>query len=330
MRRLFALLFFVTLLLPPAACAQTPAWADKLFGSATTHDFGVQARGAQLKHKFKMTNIYKVPLHITDMRVTCGCLTATPSTKVLQPNETAWLEVNMDASRFTGPKTIRIYITVGPEYISTATLTVSANARSDVVFNPGEIDFGLVSRGQTPTKHIDVEYAGGLDWRVSEIVKNGSAPFELKVEELPPDRTRNRGYRIFATLKADAAAEKFKQDVLLKTNDPASPTLSFSILGSVQAPLTVTPEALMLAGAKVGEVEKKNVIIRGSRPFRILGVEGQGEGVSAVLPTTAETTHIVEVRFQPTRPGEVHRELILRTDMDGGTAKIVVDGKGVE
>lgn len=321
-----ALLFLV----PPQASGQAGAWGDKIFGGEVTHDFGVQPRGAQLKYKFKMTNIYKVPLEITDVRVSCGCLTAQPSTKVLKPSETAWLTVNMDASRFVGPKTIRIFVTVGPEYVSTATLTVSANARSDVVFNPGEIDFGLVSRGQTPTRQIDVEYAGVLDWRVSDIVKSSTAPFELKVQDLPGEGARARGYRIFATLKSDAPPEKFKQEVILKTNDPSSPTLTFYILGHIQAPLSVSPAAIKVAGAKVGALETRQVVLRGSRPFRLVGVEGQGDGVTVTLPTTTASTHLVEIHFQPMRPGEVRRELTLRTDLDGGAVRVVVDGSGVD
>jgi hypothetical protein len=328
MRRLFLALSLFSAAAAPAA-AQTTAWADKLFGGVNTHDFGVQPRGSQLKHKFKIANIYKVPLEITDIRVSCGCLTATPSKKVLQPNEVGSLDINMDGTRFVGPKTIRIFVTVGPEFVSTATLTVSANARMDVVFNPGEIDFGLVSRGQAPVRHIDVEYAGSFDWRVLEIVKSAASPFDLKVADLTTG-PGVRGYRITATLKPDAPADKFKQEIILKTNDPSAPVLTFNILGNIQAPLTVEPKALNLAGVKVGELETKRIVLKGSRPFRLVGVDGQGDGVSVVLPTTAESTHLIEVRFQPTRPGDVHREIVLRTDADGESVRVVVDGAAVE
>src|SRR4051812_1320123 len=56
----------------PAAAQQSSAWADKLFGGDLVHDFGVVPRGAQLKYSFKMTNIYKVPLEISSVRVSCG------------------------------------------------------------------------------------------------------------------------------------------------------------------------------------------------------------------------------------------------------------------
>ena len=54
-----------------ALVATTPAfsmedgWAKKLFKEQTAHDFGTVARGAQLYHRFPVTNIYAVPLEIT-------------------------------------------------------------------------------------------------------------------------------------------------------------------------------------------------------------------------------------------------------------------------
>src|SRR5207237_4297320 len=78
MRKL-TLAWMAVLSLTSALHAQQPAWADKLFGSETVHDFGTVGRGAQLRYTFKMTNIYKVPLEITDVRVQCGCVKAEPA-----------------------------------------------------------------------------------------------------------------------------------------------------------------------------------------------------------------------------------------------------------
>src|SRR5262245_57784647 len=95
------------------ASAQTGAWADKLFAGKTSHSFGTAARGTQLHHEFTLTNIYSVPLEITNVRSSCGCLTATPSVKSLKPKETATLNINVDTRKFSGPKTFNIFVTVG-------------------------------------------------------------------------------------------------------------------------------------------------------------------------------------------------------------------------
>ena len=321
--RKVALALLAGLMFSPAAIAQQPAWADKLFSGEVTHDFGTVARGAQLKHSFKVTNIYKVPLEITEVRVSCGCVRAEASAKILQPNESATLNITMDARQFVGSKTVRVYFTVGPKFISTTTLTVSANARGDIAFGPSEIDFGNMHRGQTPTRPIDVEYVGGMvDWNVTEIVKNAAAPFELKVERLPAPR---KGYRILATMKADAPTGSFKQEVVLKTNDPAAPLLTFPIVGNVQAGLAVSPSPVLVKGSKVGESQTKNVFVRASRPFRVTAVEGQGDGITVDIPNRQDTTQILTVHVNPTKAGEIRRKLLIRTDLDGDSTPLMIE-----
>jgi hypothetical protein len=100
--------------------------ANKLF-EQTTKDFGTCQRGAQLKHRFKITNIYAVPLDITDVRYSSHCVYCVLSHKTLKPQESGYLEVTMDAGRFTGDKTVPIFVTVGPN-VSTAELTVRAKS----------------------------------------------------------------------------------------------------------------------------------------------------------------------------------------------------------
>ena len=123
MRKLVLPLLISFLVCATARAQESGAWADKLFGGQNTHDFGTVARGSQLKHTFKMTNIWKVPLELTDVKISCGCLKAEPSTKQLQPGETGTFTIFMDAKQFSGPKIIHVKVTVGPKYISTASLT---------------------------------------------------------------------------------------------------------------------------------------------------------------------------------------------------------------
>jgi hypothetical protein len=326
--RKVVLALLTAVLVPQTGVAQTTAWADKLFGGTTTHDFGVVPKGAQLKHTFQMTNIYSVDLEITQIRVSCSCLTAKASTTLLKPNETATVEINMDGRQFSGPKTIRIYISVGPKYVSTAILTVTANSRQDVVFVPGELDFGNVARGQALTRTIDVEYVGSLDWYVKEIVKSAAAPFELKVEELPrqPNQPPRRGYRLLATLKPDATPGPFKQEILLKTNDPASPVLTFNVLGTIQATLSVSPASLAISDLRVGESQTKKVIIRADRSFHILGIDGLGDGITAEVPDREDSTMILSVTIAPTKAGEFRRQLTIRTDLDKESASVTIQG----
>jgi hypothetical protein len=311
---------------------QSPEWADKLFAAGgTSHNFGNVPCGAVLHYRFAMTNIYAVPLQITGTRVSCGCVTVTPSTQILQPRETAHIDVHMDARRFTGPKTVNIFITVGPEYTSTATLQVSANSRADVVFNPGQVSFGAVPAGQTATQSIDVEYAGVLDWRITGITPH-SFPLDVQYRELYR-RPGQVGYRLQVTLTGKAPPGSFKHELYLQTNDPASTLVPVLVEGTVQASLTVLPAAVPLRNAKVGQEAIHKVLLssNATREFRIVAVEGTGNGLTVDFPTAADRGQkIITIKWRPTQPGSFRQELLIRTDLDGGaTAKVLVEGNAL-
>src|SRR5262249_45195253 len=148
---------------------------------------------------------------------------ATAAKRVLEPLESTTIDVTMDARRFTGGKTVGITITVGPDFISAAQLQVSANSRADIVFNPGQVSFGTVTRGQAVSQIIDVEYAGALAWQVTEVSAK-ELPLDVSLSQLYREPGKV-GYRLKVTLKADAPVGALKGDVFLKTNDPASPLL---------------------------------------------------------------------------------------------------------
>jgi RNA polymerase sigma factor (sigma-70 family) len=119
---------------------EAPAsWGDKLFKAvgSTRHDFGTIPRGGTIVHRFHFKNIYKVPLEITSVRVSCGCVTTRQSTTTLKPDETGFIDVSMDTRRFSGNRTARVYVTFGNDYVTTATLTVQAVVCQDKAAESG-------------------------------------------------------------------------------------------------------------------------------------------------------------------------------------------------
>lgn len=307
----------------PPVFTQSPPWAQKIFMGVQFHDFGTCPHGAQLKHRLAMKNIYAVALQITDIRSSCGCLSYKASAPVLQPKEEGYIDLVMDAARFNGQKSVSLYVTVGPQFVSTAVIQVNANSRSDVVFNPGGIDFGNVSGGVAPIKSIDVEYAGVLDWRVVEIVKSKSAPFTVSAVEMYRQskgllKNGKVGYQLQVALNADAPAGFFRQELLLRTNDPASPLLTVYVEGKVQAGLKVTPDNVKFDTVKAGTKSSRKIVVTGAQPFRIVGIDGIGNGIQADWPTQPAAAHVVNVYCDSAQPGDIARKLIVHTDSGKG------------
>ncbi len=302
-------------------------WAEKLFETKTEHNFGNVAHGTQMLHKFAFKNIYAVPLDVTITRISCGCTTASSSIQRVDPQGTGTIDVNMNARVFTGPRTVRVSVrfSKGQEFYSTADLVISANSRPDIVFNPGEVSFGVVAQGQSAAQDITVEYAGAFDWKVKEVVANG-LPVETKLEQL---RTQPGlvGYKVSVSLKSDAPAGSLKGEMYLKTNDPASPLLPVLIEANVQAALTVAPTTARIS-PRVNEVRTATVSVRGNRAFRILSVDGTGEGVTVVdrLPDQPAETHRLTIRVQKGEAGDFKRKLQIKTDLQTAPVLVAVEG----
>jgi hypothetical protein len=315
--RTLALAAAVYVMCAAPAPAQQPSepWANKLFMNNTVHDFGNVARGAQLKYSFPIKNIYAVPLEITSISVSCGCVTATYSKKLLQPQEEGTLEITMDGKRLTGAKTVTVSVQVGPEYISTATLKVSANPLRDVVFNPGEFNFGLVQQGQQPTQTVDVEYAGSLDFRIKEVVKPADAPFTVTVQEF--ERRAGRvGYRMTVKLNADAPGGAFKHDLVLKTNHPATDVMTVVVDGNIQAALRAAPSLVNLNAIKVNQARTFKVQVLGNRPFKITDFKTDGKDITVELPKDALVIHTLTMTCTAATVGELKRQVTFITDLD--------------
>jgi hypothetical protein len=320
-----------TAALAPAQGTGQP-WAEKMFTGGLTHDFGTVPKGAQLSKDFVITNIYAVRMEITKIQSACGCVSASAPKRVLEPRESTTITVRMDAKRFSGPKAVGVSVTVGPEFISVAQIKVSANSRADVVFNPGEVNFGTVTRGATPSQVIDVEYAGVLPWQVTEVVAK-DVPYTIAIKETyrrPPNGkiAGQVGYRMTATLKPDAPLGALKHDVFLKTNDPASPMVPVLIEANVQSPLTVSPALLSLGAVKINTALTRRVVLRGTRPFRVTGVEGTGAGIElgAALPANEAEVHTITFKCELDAPGGFKRELKISTTLQATPVVVTIEG----
>jgi Protein of unknown function (DUF1573) len=106
-------------------------WANKLFGAPANHvhHFGTVQRGKKLQHEFEVTNIYRVPLEITDIRSGSSIARADADKKFLQPGEKTKIILTLDAGSFTGTRSGAFFVTFGPNFISTAKLTWTANSK---------------------------------------------------------------------------------------------------------------------------------------------------------------------------------------------------------
>jgi hypothetical protein len=318
----------------PAQQPSGPPWAHKLFlpdilqnprqppPPVLGHNFGAVPKGTLCKHTFTLTNIYDVPLQVIDTNPGCACLTAYPPQRVLQPTESAEFTVTMDTKVLNpGPNSRVLKVTVGgQDFQNTATFRFDVDARADVMLTPGELALGTVPAGGNKSASVLIDYQGRQpNWAVTGVVP-AAGPLDVRVE--PAGRNK---YRLTAALKPNAAAGRVSERVSLTTTDPSLPVVQVPVTGVVLAPVTVSSATVTFdRPVRVGEKDERAVLVRSNNvPFQVRAVADPGDGVSVEPFGFAAPTQRVVIRFQPTRPGPVRKELRLETDLPGKPAVTV-------
>ena len=296
---------------PNVGTTSPPPAEGKMFGELS-HDFGIEPRGSQLLHRFVWRNTTDKAMELVEYQRSCGCTSVTITPKVVEPGELGNIEMLMDTKPFAGEKTVNLSLVFGPGKLVSAQFQVKAFSRGDIVYNPGHFGFGVINAGATPTAVVDIEYAGSLDFKILGVAEQ-PAGLDVKITE-SYRRTGGVGYQISTTLTSELASGDYKQTVQLRTNDPSNPILPVLVDATVRSAVTVVPDKLFFGTVKAGGTMNRRVTVRSPTPFKVLAIEGQGPGLSAVVPQTTNAVQSILVQWRPVDTGEMRAELRIRTD----------------
>jgi len=317
-RRGWAVAGAVSLLLFCAAPGQAQDWARAMFDH-TTHDFGVVARGAKVEHRFVVENIYEEDAHIKSVSSSCGCSTPHVSKRTLKTWEKSEILVELDTRGFLGRKDATITVAFDRPFTAEVQLHVHAYIRSDIVVQPGSVEFGSVSQGAGATRELTVSYAGRNDWRI-ERVEYANPGIEARVVET--DRTPGKvSYKLSVKLKKNAPPGYLQDQLVLITNDfnARSSRVPVAVKGLVASALTVRPSPLLMGVTEAGRAVTRNLVVQGRASFRVIAVRSSDERFQCKVPTEAKTVHILPVTFLANNvtPGRLGATICVETDLAG-------------
>lgn len=302
-----------------AAQASAQEWAEKMF-STLEHDFGTVARGSDQVFRFEVTNLYKQDMTLTDVRSSCGCTAPTLENKVIKTHEKGYVvaRFNTRTPPHMGQNGATLTVTLGAPYFAEVQLHVHGNIRSDVVFNPGAIEFGDVNEGEAGEKSITVDYAGRSNWEIVDVTNEND---NFAVELVETARTAGRvSYTLGVKLKAGLPAGYIKDQLTVVTNDsrPENQRIPLFVSGHIRPEFSVTPERLVLGELEPGKEITKKIVVRGREPFKITDIAcGEGEQDCFTFETDKDSkaVHFVEVKFRAgENPGKIQTPIRILTD----------------
>src|SRR5260370_40530470 len=132
-------MFRYSLVFVAGLCAAGPTAAasgtDQMF-QELSKDFGSVPRGPTLQHAFHLKNNSANVVHIANVRVSCGCVSAYALKETLQAGEESAVLASMDTTKFTGVKSVTVYVLFDAPRTEEVRLWVRANGRDDVSVYP--------------------------------------------------------------------------------------------------------------------------------------------------------------------------------------------------
>lgn len=296
-----------------AAPALSATWADALFDEFSK-DFGSVPRGPTQKHSFRVVNNTRGNVRIASIRPSCGCVSTEVGKTQLKPGEVTHITALMDTTRFTGPRTVTIYVQFDQPAFEEVRLWVQANARNDFALTPDTLAFGHIKRGGTPTASVQIFFYGSNETAITEVKceSNYIKPRVREVRRLDSEVV----YELTARLRADTPVGKWYTDVWLKTNNPGMPQFRVPLTVEIESALSVSPETVVFGPIKTKTEGEKRVIVRGVKPFKIVKVIGADEQLSVRDNTTeARPIHVLTIKLKAGKPGEWRKSLRVLTDL---------------
>ena len=296
--------------------ATSQDWARKMF-KVTEHDFGTVARGAAAEFAFEFENPYEEDLRVAGVRTSCGCTTPIITKKELKTFEKSKIIAKYNTRSFLGQKGATVTVIFDKPFYAEVQLEVSGYIRSDIVFDPGKVDFGEVDQFSTVEQSLDLTYAGRSDWKVVD-VRSNSKHFEVVLDET--ERANGKvGYKMKVRLKDDTPAGHFQDQLTLITDDNRLKTIPLLVQGNVVSPLTVAPSSLFLGVLQPGQSVTKQLVVKSKRPFRILKIECEDGCFEFKTPGDKKNPlHFVPVKFTADSAGKIAQKIKIETDLGSG------------
>ena len=298
-----------------AAPAASDEWALKMFAERS-HDFGVVARGAAVKHRIEIKNPYEQTVHVSSVGTSCGCSAGSIEERTIEPGESTFVEVSMDTKRFTRNKDSNVIVRFDAPRPAEVRIPVKMYVRTDVVLTPGEVNFGAVDKAAGATRTVDVAYAGRDTWTIRGVEGlEDSGVLSAEIEELT--RTPGGGnltgqvrYRLSVTLDPSAKVGPVRERLVLVTDDATNPYVPVLVEGTVEDDINVRD--LDFGLLTPGQSKTMNVVLRGREPFGIDGIAcaGDRECFEVRLPKNERTVHVLPLTFTaPAEPGRFRDEI---------------------
>lgn len=287
--------------------ALTAAAAPRIVAPQGTFSFGWRDAAETVTNRFVVRNEGDAPLHLTDIRFSCGCARAEPERRLLLPGEETTLEMRLALHGLYGPQRKSVTISSNDPETPYLSLWIEGEARAAVCLDPMNVSFGRVDPREAPTP-IPVRLAGYLTNVTITAASSDNPAFSVTVA---PDG------RLLTVLPPQLPAPGAHRALVRVTlSDPAQPPLAVHLYAWLDDALRVVPSALAFRPGSE-PASTRLVIVRPGTAARFRVTEAcidGGSGEARALPRPDGSYQIAVERVIPDTLA-TNAALVIRTDL---------------
>ena len=322
--QILCVLLFCLATSPTTAIAEN--WAEKMF-PVRSHDFRSVGRGAKSEYRFEITNPYEQDVHIASVRTSCGCTTPTINKRTLRTHETGEIIAALNTDSFIGQKSATVTVTFDRPSFAEVKLKVSGYIRTDISFDPPEMNFGEFQSGETPEREVTITHVGNPNWEITDVRSHCR---QLKVRLLSVERSsRKVEYRMSVRLEGAMPDGEMRERITLISNDPNFPTTEMLLFGRSEPLVSVSPAAVSLGDVTAEGIKEQRLIVKSEEPFEVRNVLCEDPRIEFEVGAGKKKVHFVKMRFRGNGSADsVAQEVQIVTDLaNSGIASCIVTGR---
>lgn len=200
-------------------------------------DFGKVKQGKVLTHAFKFVNEGDETLTIDRVRTSCGCTAVLVSKKEIPPGEEGELKVTFNTRGYAGKLSKYIYVDTNDPTQKSKQITVSVDIevppQPRIALDRYSHDLGLFLEDEEVRTRTKIKNTGELELQVTCSHKDASFFADGKEVSFPLKIRAGKEAEVEIRIPPRGRKGMIREYILMKSNDPIRPTLSFYLSGYI-------------------------------------------------------------------------------------------------
>ncbi|MCC6124406.1 MAG: DUF1573 domain-containing protein [Pirellulales bacterium] len=320
-RRVGILLVLTVAIMAAAFPATAQEWARKMFKD-TEHNFGTVIRDSKTEFAFPFENLYMEDVHVAAVSTSCGCTTPRIENATLKTYEKGVIVAHFNTDTFSGQRGATITVTIDKPFYAQVQLHVRGYIRTDVMVDPGSVQFGAIDQGVGYIQKVNVNYRGGYgNWKIVDVQSNNP---HLKAEAVETGRNYGQAnYSLKVHLDGQAPMGYLNDHVTLVTSD--NQKIPVLVEGRIEPSVSVSPAALFMGVVQPGQKVTKQLVVKSKKPFKILaiGCDDKSFEFDTTKEDAPKPVHLIPVTFMAGEDlGKIVKTIKIQTDQGQFTPEL--------